>query len=142
MDSIIELTTGYPTFEELDAEIVSVVDDFRAMGVETIHVTFGFGCALDARVQSQDVPVPLGRLIRFIEDAEADGTFQLRESDLILQGGGLEFLFCHEGDVHCYGRESPRLLAVRRRWRREHEQSADRRCGGRYRRLTGRPKAR
>ncbi|WP_165248198.1 hypothetical protein [Paludisphaera soli] len=142
MDSIIELTTGYLTFEELDAEVVASIDDFRSMGVETIFLTFGFGCDREDRLQFEEIPVALGDLIHFIQDAEADGTFELGESDLVLRGGGLEFLFCHEGDVHCYGRESPPLLAVRRRWRRDYEWSEDRQCGGRHRRLTGRPKRR
>jgi hypothetical protein len=49
-------------------------------------------------------------------------------------------LFCHERDVHCTGEECPLLLAVRKRWTREYERSYERRSGGRWHRLTGRPK--
>jgi hypothetical protein len=137
---MIELTTGYLDFEQLDAEVIAIVDDFKAFGVDTVYLSFGFACHRDTLVQSEDVPVRTGELARFIADGEADGTFELGESDLSIRGGGLEFLLCHERDIHCLGEESAALLAVRKRWTRTYEHSHERRSGGRWHRLTGRPK--
>jgi hypothetical protein len=52
----------------------------------------------------------------------------------------VEFLLCHERDVHCTGEVCPLLAAVRRRWTSEYEHSYEKRSGGRWHRLTGRPK--
>jgi hypothetical protein len=64
----------------------------------------------------------------------------LAESDLHIRGGGVEFLLCHEGDVHCIGKVCPLLLSVRERWTRQYSHSQERRHGGQWHRLTGRPK--
>lgn len=137
---MIELSTGYLNFEQLDAEVLAIIDDLHAFGVETAYVTLGAGCRLDEPLQWKDVPVPTTGLAQFIADCEADEVFELGASNLCIRGAGIEFLLCHEHDVHCSGNESPRLLAVRKRWTRDYEHSYERRSGGRWHRLTGRPK--
>jgi len=137
---MIELSTGYLDFEQLDAEVVAIADDFYAFGVDTLYVTFGFGSRPDKLVQSEEVPVCTSELARFIADCEADETFELGDSDLHIRGGGITFLLCHERDIHCSGEESPALLEVRKRWTRDYEHSYERRSGGQWHRLTGRPK--
>ena len=137
---MVELTTGYLDFEQLDAEVVNIADDLLAFGVDTAYVTFGFGCERDKPVQWEEIPVPVRRLVQFIADSEADETFTLGESDLHIRGGGVEFLLCHERDLHCSGAMCPLLLEVRMRWTRDYEHSYERRCGGQWHRLTGRPK--
>jgi hypothetical protein len=64
----------------------------------------------------------------------------LGESDLHIRVGGTAFLLCHERDIHCSGEASPFLLAIRKRWTRQYEHSYERRHGGPWRRLSGRPK--
>ena len=115
---MIELNTGYLDFEKLDDEVVAIAEDFHAFGIETVYVTFGIFCQRDDLVQYADIPVSTSQLVRFIADCEADGTFQLGESDLHIIGGGLEFLLCHERDIHCSGEETSSLMAVRKRWTR------------------------
>lgn len=137
---MVELSTGYLDFEQLDSEVLAIVEDFQAFDVGTVYVTFGFGCESDLFVQSEEVPVHTSDLARFVADCEADETFDLGGSDLYLRGGGVEFLLCHERDVHCSGEESPLLLSVRKRWSREYEHSYERRSGGEGHRLAGRPK--
>ena len=78
---MIELSSGYLSFEQLDLEVIAIVDDFKAFGVDTVYLTFGFGCDHDARVQSKDVPVRTSDLAQFVADSEADGTFELGDSD-------------------------------------------------------------
>jgi hypothetical protein len=137
---MMELSTGYLEFQQLDDEVVAIAEDFHASGIDTVYVTFGFACQCDNLVQSEDVPVPTSQLVRFVANCEADGTFELGESNLYIQGGGLKFLLCHERDIHCSGEESPSLMAVRRRWTREYEYSSERRSGGQWHRPTGRTK--
>jgi hypothetical protein len=137
---VVELSTGYLTYEQLDAEVLAIADDFRSFGVGMVHVTFGFGCQVDRLVQTEDVPVPTSRFAQFIADCEADETYDLGEANLHVRGGGVEFLLCHERDVHCSGEDGPLLLAVRKRWAREYERSHERRSGGRWHRLAGRPR--
>ncbi len=137
---MIELSTGYLNFEQLDDEVVAIAEDFHAFGIDVVYVTFGIFCQRDDLVQYADVPVPTSQLIRFVANCEADGTFELGGSDLSIQGGGLRFLLCHERDIHCSGEETPSLMAVRKRWTREYEHSRERRSGGQWHRLTGRPK--
>jgi hypothetical protein len=137
---MIELNTGYLDFEQLDDEVVAIAEDFHAFGIDTVYVTFGIFCQCDNLAQSEDVSVPTSQLVRFIATCEVDGTFELGESNLYIEGGGLKFLLCHERDIHCSGEESPSLMAVRRRWAREYRHSCERRSGGQWHRLTGRPK--
>ena len=67
---MIELTTGYLNFEQLDAEVTAIVDDLKAFGVDTVYISFGCGCNHDAIVQSEDIPVRVGEIARFIADGE------------------------------------------------------------------------
>jgi hypothetical protein len=135
-----ELTTGYLSFEQLEAEVLSIVDDLKSFAIGTVYLTFGCGSQADASVQWQDIPVPVDRLAAFVAESEDTGLFELGEADLFIRAEGLEFLLCHERDIHCSGEESPRLAAVRRRWARDYEFSNEKRSGGPWRRLTGRPK--
>jgi hypothetical protein len=135
---MIELSTGYLDFGQLDDEVIAIIDDLRSFDVLTTFVTFGFACRIDALAQWEEIPVPTDRLARFIDDSEADGTFELGESDLILRAGGLEFRLCHERDVHCIGPDGPMLRAVRDRWRWDHEHGWERIGDGRWRRLVRR----
>jgi hypothetical protein len=137
---MVELSTGYLNFAQLDAEILNIVDDLLAFGIDTVYITFGFGCERDRAIQWEEIPVAVRGLAQFIADSEADETFELGESDLHIRGGGVEFLLCHEGDVHCTGNMCPLLAAVRRRWTCEYEHSHEKRSGGPWHRLTGRPK--
>jgi hypothetical protein len=111
-----------------------------AFGIDTAYITFGFGCDRERVVQWEDIPVPVHTLARFIADSEADETLELGESDLHIRGGGVEFLLCHEGDVHCTGKMSPLLAAVRKRWTHDYEHAYEKRSGGQWHRLAGRPK--
>ncbi len=135
-----DLRTGYLDYEQLGAEVVNVADDLLGFGIETVYVSFGFGCERGKAVQWEEVPVPTRGLVQFITDSEADGTFALREADLQICVPGVEFLLCHERDVHCSGAEGALLRAVRRRWSRDYEHSHERRSGGQWHRLAGRPK--
>src|SRR5437868_4538164 len=121
---MIEVCTGRLELDRLDAEVLAVVDDFRAFGHDTVYVTCGFGCDRDLLAQSQDVPVPIARLAGHLAELERLGVFELGEADLFVSAAGVEFQFCHEGDVHCSAAaECPLLSAVRRRWTRSYERS-------------------
>jgi hypothetical protein len=98
---MVELTTCYLNFEQLDAEIVNLADDLVAFRVDTAYVTFGFACEHEKSVQWQEIPAPVRSLVKFVADSEADETFRLGESDLDIRGGAVEFLACHGiGEAH------------------------------------------
>src|SRR5687768_15887041 len=124
---MVELSTGYLDFEQLDAEVVNIADDLLAFGVETAFVTFGFGCERGKAVQWEEIPVPVRDLVQFVAESESEGMFELGEADLHVRAGGVEFLLCHERDVHCSGEECPLLAAVRKRWSGEYKHSGERR---------------
>jgi hypothetical protein len=136
---VTELSTGLLDYEQLDAEVIAIADDLQAFGLDTAFVTFGFGCERGRAVQPE-IPVPVTGLVQFVADSEADGTFDLGESDLFIRAAGVEFRLGHERDVHCSGSECPLLSAVRRRWTREYEHGYERRSGGQWHRLKGRAK--
>ena len=137
---MVELSTGYLDLEQLDTEIINIVDDLLAFGVEIAYVTFGFGCERDMVVQWEEISVPIRALIEFVANSESQGTFDLGEADLHIRADAIEFRLCHERDVHCSGEECTLLAAVRIRWAREYEHSCEQRSGGVWRRLNGRPK--
>ena len=108
---MIELNTGYLDFEQLDAEVVNIADDLLAFDIGTVYVSFGFGCRKEKLLQTEDIPVSVRALVRFIADSESEETFALGESDLLIRAGGVEFKLCHERDVHCSGEENQLLAA-------------------------------
>ena len=136
---MIELVTGYLDAAEMDIELVAIVEHFRAIQVETVFVSFGFGCQRDQLLQADLVPIGINLLLESLADHEARGIFELGESNVMIEGGGLAYLVCHEHDIHCSGEENSALRQVRRRWARDHEGSQERRNGGRWRRIRGRP---
>lgn len=132
-----ELSTDVLDAERLDAELLAVVADFKALGVAEVRVVFGFGCDPDAL--GREVPVAVEELVGFVADREADGTIELGDCNLVVLVGGLEFLFCHERDVHCSGEPSEALSAVRERWRRRYRNVWEREDDGPWRPLGDRP---
>ena len=133
---MIELTTGYLNLDEMEREILHLADDFEAVGVEVVYVTFGFGCRRDELLQSADIPVPISGLATFVADSERKGQFQLGESDLKIEAMGVTITLCHEGDIHCEGEESALFNRVRARWASDYFHSHRRQHGNNWRRLS------
>ena len=118
---MIELNTGYLDFEQLDAEFINIADGLLAFGIETVYVTYGFGCNAEKTIESEEIPVPIRKLVQFIVDSESDGVFELGEADLIIQAGNVEFRVCHECDIHCCGVMCPLLMSFRKRWATDYK---------------------
>jgi hypothetical protein len=124
-----EYRMGRLQLDELEAEVISLAEDLASAHVETVYVSYGpvnygEGCDWSDLAQSKDIPVPVAELSWFVADSERRGVYELGEVDLQIEGGGVRYTLCHEGDVHCAGPDGSALLrSVRDRWRSQYPDS-------------------
>lgn len=97
-----EITTYPLTREQVQDELSFLVEYFTGKGIETCSVLFGFAWGNEyypgKEWQAEDVR--LEDLISKVSDVEASGIGILGGDDLRVDMPGLEFLFCHESDIH------------------------------------------
>jgi hypothetical protein len=134
-----QLITGYLAPDLLLDEMDAFVQLLHDLKISTVFVSFGFGCSVDDRLQTQDIPVATDDLIGFIEDQERAGAYSLGDDNLTIRSGarGLRLLLCHEHDIH-FSSSDPRVVRrVRSRWASLYPRSYAHHGEGRVTRLHG-----
>ncbi len=97
-----ELTSGMLSRDENQRAIADSVEFLREAGLTDVLVAYGFGCDCPDEQLYQDVSMPLDRLKSFIAEAEAADYYRVSRDNLHVKdpAGRIEFLFCHESDIH------------------------------------------
>ncbi len=88
----------------INAELSEVIRYFSEKGIESCRVLFGFAWGNDyyPGPEWSEEEIKLLELHRKVSEVEAQGIGSLGRDDLFVKLGGLEFQFCHEGDVHIH----------------------------------------
>jgi hypothetical protein len=130
-----ELVVRLMVEDDFEPEIHAVGELLLLAGISTVYVTYGFGCEREAVIQGEEIAVSTDHLAQFILDSEAMGLFELGANDLHIRSGTghIEFLLCHEHDIHFQGEETRLLRQVRSRWSRRYGHCYERRSGGEWR---------
>src|SRR5947208_13960521 len=97
-----ELTSGILSRDEYLRAIAGIIDFMAAAGVRDFLVAYGFGCDCPDEQLYQDLPMTLDRLQPFIAEAERLDYYRVGKDNLHVKDGTgrIEFLFCHEADIH------------------------------------------
>lgn len=97
-----ELTSGFLSSDEYVPAVKCSIAFLHAVGVKDILVAFGYGCECPSEQRYEYFSMPLERLQPFIEESEAENYYLRGTSDLLIKSatGEIEFLFCHESDIH------------------------------------------
>ena len=111
-------TLGTPplTPPQIWAEIYAFAALCQAQGILQVEVEYGWGCRPPAA--GKFAAVAVSELVAWIADAAAGGHYSLGEDNLHLRIPALplEFLLCHDGDVHIMTDNTAWLEALRARW--------------------------
>src|SRR4051794_15564660 len=107
-----------------ETEIHAMSELLLRARITTLYVTYGFGCAHEG----EEIPVSTDHLARFVQDSEESGFFVLGEDNLHIRSGvgHIEFLLCHEHDIHFMGKETRLMRQVRSRWSRRYPRCYER----------------
>lgn len=113
-----ELTTGFLSREEYLQAIDGIIDFMAAAGVRTIFVAYGFGCDCPEEEMYQDTMISLNRLLPFIDQAEALDYYRVGQDNLHVkdESGRIEFLLCHESDIHFISEDKDLMNWMKARW--------------------------
>ncbi len=101
---------------ELAKGVASIIEYVRSMDADQIEVMYGFGCNTDHLYETMIIPVQ--ELQRFLEDSADKQVFHLGDDDLHikLREPKVEFLLCHESDLHFEVNDVDGINAVRKLW--------------------------
>ncbi|MSR56530.1 MAG: hypothetical protein EXS05_02515 [Planctomycetaceae bacterium] len=116
-----ELTTGLLSRDEYLRAIVRVIEFVRLNGVSNVLVAYGFDCDCPQEQLYEDVAMPLDRLQPFIAESEAAGVYRLGQNNLHVKDttGRIEFLFCHESDIHFVSEDRELIERLKAAWMAE-----------------------
>jgi hypothetical protein len=98
-----------------------VVAFLHSAGVRVVLVAYGFGCDCPDEQLYQDVLMPLDRLLPFMAEAEAADYYRVGKDNLHVKDatGRIEFLFCHESDIHFISEDRELVEQLKAVWRAE-----------------------
>jgi len=115
-----EIITQTLTTEQIRNELGYIVDFFRAHGTEELTVRYGWSCNLPMDELWQDIATTAEGLPRLVERSIADGLYPIGDADLFIRDrpGRVEFLLCHESDVHCESTDMEIVEQVKQQWQK------------------------
>lgn len=113
-----ELTSGLLSRDDYLCAIDGVVKFLAGAGVRDVLVAYGFGCDCPDEQLYQDVPIPLDKLPSFIAHAEGLDFYRVGKDNLHIKDskGHLEFLFCHESDIHFISEDADLIAQLKAVW--------------------------
>jgi hypothetical protein len=111
----------YPLSEQqMREELAHVVEFYLAKSATTCRVLFGYAWGNDYYLTKEwlEEEVALNNLIAKVAKVEATGVGRIGSDDLFLQVDDLEFLFCHDSDIHIsFIEHHPEMEHFYQRWK-------------------------
>lgn len=97
-----EIASGYMKPEQVLEEVQEIVSLFQSLQIQDLIIFYGFGCECDIEEQYQDIAVKTDVLLDFLSQSMARGIYCFGDADFYIESRprGIQFLLCHEGDVH------------------------------------------
>lgn len=116
--NVMELTSGILKVEQIKNELDTLVSLFKDCDVDLVKVAYGFGCESDMDVQYVDMEIPTKDLKDFIERSVAKGIYKFGYNDLHVKSEqeDVEFLLCHESDIHLYTDSNESFNWILNKW--------------------------
>src|SRR5262249_24318621 len=113
-----ELTSGILSRDEYLHAVKQVAEFLRTAGVREVLVAYGFGSDCPDEPLYQDVPMALDRLHPFLAKAETADYYRLAKDNLHVNDGTgrIEFLFCHESDIHFISQDRGLIERLKELW--------------------------
>ena len=113
-----ELTTGVLSRVDYVRAVERAIELLRATGVSDVVVAYGFGCSCPAEQLYQDMRMPLDRLLPFMAEGEALDWYHIGQDNLHVKDatGRIEFLFCHESDIHFISEDAELVDRLKGTW--------------------------
>ena len=119
-----KLASGPRTSEQLWLEAQEIAALLGRLQITDLTVFFGYNGSSDDRFDDelyQDIEIKADDLLGFLSQSITDGRYHLGEQDFHIRSlaGDVEFLICHESDVHLETDNAEVASALRARWAAE-----------------------
>ena len=119
-----KLASGWRTVEQLWSEVQEIAALLSGLQITDLIVSYGYNGSSDDRFDDelyQDIEIEVGDLLGFLSRSITEGRYHLGEQDFHIRSlaGEVEFLICHESDVHLETDNAEVASAMRGRWAAE-----------------------
>lgn len=117
-----EVVTKILQEREVREELKYLIEYYAAEGEESCKVLFGFAWGNDYYPGNEwpEEEVPLQELLQKVESVEKTGIGRISQDDFFIYVGELEFLFCHESDIHIiFLKHKPEIEHFYGRWEKQ-----------------------
>jgi len=113
-----EIVSGHMTPEQISEETHEIVALFKKLPVQDLVVWYGFGCDCEFDEQYQEIKVKTDDLLGFLSQIIASGVYLPGDADFFIESrpSGVQFLLCHESDVHLETGDEQAADHFRARW--------------------------
>lgn len=116
-----KLASGLRTFEQLWSEVQEIAALLGRLQINDLIVSYGYNGNSDDRYDDelyQEIEIKTDDLLGFLSNSIAEGRYHLGEQDFHIQSlsGDVEFLLCHESDVHLETGNAEVASHMRARW--------------------------
>jgi hypothetical protein len=113
-----ELTSGVLSRDEYMRAIIDVIELMASEGVKNVLVAYGFGCDCPDEQLYEDQLISLDRLEQFITEAEQFDYYRVGKDNFHVKDGTgrIEFLFCHEADIHFISEDKGLVERLKAKW--------------------------
>ena len=118
-----EIMSGHMTPEQMLEEAHEIVALFKKLGVQDLVAWYGFGCDCEFDEQYQEIKVKTDGLPGFLSETMKRGVYLPGDADLGIQSQSpdIQFLLCHESDVHLETGNEQAADHFRARWAAREE---------------------
>ena len=116
-----EIRTGLLNIEQLKTELETVIARFNSKNVQQVTVMYGFDCELDQAELYKEITIDVSDINAFIKCSESEGIYKFGDNDFYISVKPLdmEFLFCHESDVHFTSSDNEIFAQIKQEWQNE-----------------------
>lgn len=116
-----KIQTGLLNIDQLKTELEIVIDRFKSKNVQQVTVMYGFDCELDQDELYKEITIDVNDINTFIKRSENEGIYKFGDNDFYIMAKpiDMEFLFCHESDVHFTSSDNGIFAQIEQEW--EHE---------------------
>ncbi len=116
-----KLASGLRTSEQLWSEVQEIAALIGRLQLNELTVFFGYNGSSDDRFDDelyQEIEIKTNDLLGFLSKSMAEGRYHLGDQDFQIHSlsGGVEFLICHESDVHLETDNAEVASHMRARW--------------------------